>query len=216
MPPRWRRHTVDNRRRRALLRAALLVAAWSLCAWGAARALIVKSELARADTLVVLGGSSTYVERARWAAQLFKEGRAPKIILTNDNRQGGWSNAERRNPLFVERAVEELRRASVPAESIEVLPQAVSSTYEEALLLREHAAAHNLKSLLVVTSAYHSRRALWVMRRVLAGSGVEVGISPVAPGGQTPSPGVWWLRPRGWDAVAAEYPKLVYYWLCYH
>ena len=201
---------------RVLRTGALLLAAWWLLAWVAARALIVRADLARADAIIVLGGSSTYVERAQLAAQLFRAGRAPKILLTNDNRQGGWSNAEWRNPLFVERAAAELRRAGVPADGIEVLPQPVSSTYEEARLLRAYAGTHGLKSLLVVTSAYHSRRALWVLRRVLAGSGVEVGIEPVAPGAQTPRPAVWWLRPGGWSAVAAEYPKLIYYRLCYH
>lgn len=56
---------------------AFVLLVWSLVAWVAAEALIVKSELAQADALVVLAGSSTYVERTRRAAQLCQEGRAP-------------------------------------------------------------------------------------------------------------------------------------------
>lgn len=201
--------------RRAATVTALALAAWALVAWWAARALVVSADLGRADALVVLAGSSTYVERTREAARLFGEGRAPRVILTDDGQQGGWSSAEQRNPRFVERAAEELRRGGVPAASVEVLPGTPSSTHEEAEALRRYAAARGLRSLLVVTSAYHSRRALWALTRAFEGSGVETGLHPVAPGAQTPRPATWWLHPAGWKMVAGEYPKLVYYRLRY-
>jgi uncharacterized SAM-binding protein YcdF (DUF218 family) len=96
-----------------------------------------------------------------------------------------------------------------------VLPGAVSSTYDEAVLLRDYALSHQLRSLLFVTSAYHSRRALWTLEHVFAGSGIEVGLDSPPPGRDTPRPFIWWLSPRGWATVAGEYPKLVYYWLKY-
>jgi uncharacterized SAM-binding protein YcdF (DUF218 family) len=68
---------------------------------------------------------------------------------------------------------------------------------------------------LVVTSAYHSRRALWIFRKVFSGTGIDIGLTAVAPGEQTPSPATWWLQLRGWRTVASEYPKLIYYWLHY-
>lgn len=204
-----------KRAARAALRAAACLAALSLFAWGAARALIVRAELDRADAVAVLAGADAYVERTQRAAQLWREGRAPRVLLTNDNLRGGWSEAQQRNPMFVERAAEELRREGVPAGGIEVLPEAVSSTYEEALLLREFAVTHGLRSMLVVTSAYHSRRALWTLRRVFRGSGVEIGLDAPPPGRQSPRPATWWLSADGWRVVALEYPKLVYYWLKY-
>jgi uncharacterized SAM-binding protein YcdF (DUF218 family) len=188
---------------------------WSLLAWGAARALILSAELERADAVVVLGGSGSYIERAQSAAQLFREGRAPRIILTNDGQRSGWSSSEQRNPFFFERAREELERAGVPAERIQVLPPVVSSTYEEALVLREYTTMHGLRSILVVTSPYHSRRALWMLQRVFAKSGVEVGLKPSAAGEQTPRPVSWWLYPSGWSIITSEYAKLFYYWLRY-
>jgi len=200
--------------RRARL-ALVAFVAWSLLAWTAAEALIVKAELAQPDALVVLAGSSTYVERTRRAAQLFQEGRAPSIVLTNDNELSGWSVDEQRNPLFVERAAGELKRQGVPAEKIEIAPGAVSSTYDEAVRLREYANARGLKSILVVTSAYQSRRALWTFRRVFEGSGVAVGVSAVEPGEQSPRAGVWWLYPLGWQMVPGEYVKMIYYWVRY-
>ena len=195
--------------------ALLALAAWPLLAWAAAEALVVRSELARADALVVLAGSSTYAERTRRAAELFNAGRAPVVILTNDNVPSGWSAAEERNPLMVERAADELKRRGVPAEKIEVVPGAVSSTYDEAVSLREYAGARGLRSIQVVTSAYQSRRALWTLRRVFRGSGVAIGMDPVAPGEQSPRAATWWLHPLGWQMVPGEYAKMVYYWLKY-
>jgi uncharacterized SAM-binding protein YcdF (DUF218 family) len=191
------------------------LAAWQLVAWGAANALVVTAELPRADALVVLSGSGSYEERTHLAAELFAAGRAPLVLLTNDGGQGGWSEEEQRNPPFVELEEAELVRSGVPAERVEKLMRPVGSTFEEAVLLREQAEARGLRSLVVVTSPYHSRRALWTLRRVFRGSGIELGLYSPPAGQQSPRPFTWWLHPMGWRAVAAEYPKLVYYWLNY-
>lgn len=195
--------------------AVCLVLAWMLLAWVAARALIVSADLPQADAIAVLAGSGAYAERARHAAQLFRDGRASRILLTNDNMQGGWSRDQQRNPLFVERAAEELQRASVPMENITVLSQPVSSTYDEAVLLREYAVVHGLRSILVVTSAYHSRRALWTMRRVCEESGITIGLETAPLNHQTPGPATWWWSLDGWQSVGSEYLKGIYYWFKY-
>jgi uncharacterized SAM-binding protein YcdF (DUF218 family) len=195
--------------------ALLLLLAWSILAWAAARTLVVRSELPHADALVVLAGSSTYVERTHRAAQLFAAGVAAKIVLTNDNLPSGWSALQERNPLFVERAVEELKRHGVPADKIEIMPGAVSSTYDELMRVREYAVAHELRSILVVTSAYHSRRAWWTLRRVFRDSDVAIGLDAAAPGQQSPWPATWWWHRIGWQMVPVEYVKMVYYWLRY-
>jgi len=200
------------RRGRKLLRvAALALAAWPAVAWIAARALVVREPLGHSDALVVLAGASAHVERAREAARLFREGRAPVVVLTNDNLQGGWSSDEQRNPFFVERAAAELKAAGVPPERIEIIRRPVASTYEEAVALREQSAARGWRTLTLVTSGYHSRRALWTFRRALADTNVRVGVEPAAPGGQTPAPAFWWASARGWETVVGEYVKLVYY-----
>jgi len=193
----------------------LLFLAWSMLAWGAARTLVVRSQLPHADALVVLAGSSTYIERTRRAAQLFAEGVAAKIVLTNDNLPSGWSAAQERNPLFVERAADELKRQGVPADKIEIVPGAVSSTYDEIMRVREYSVAHGLRSILVVTSAYHSRRAWWTLRHVFRGSGVAIGMETAAPGEQSPGPATWWWHKVGWEMVPGEYVKMVYYRLRY-
>lgn len=209
------RHLKARRARRALPLLLVAIAAWAVAARVAAEALVVSAELERADALVVLAGSSAYVERTARAAELYKEGRAPVVVLTNDGQLSGWSNESQTNPTFAERARAELIKAGVPPERIESLPRRVGSTHDEAVLLSEYARERSLRSLLVVTSGYHSRRALWTFRRAFEGSGVEVGVSEVEPGLQTPSPGTWWFSPRGWRTVAGEYVKMGYYRLRY-
>lgn len=189
--------------------------AWPLVAWFAACSLIVQMEVQRADVIVVLSGSSAYEERTRLAAKLFKERRAPKILLTNDGQPSGWSSTEQRNPLFVERALLELQQAGVPPDKIEALPETVASTHDEVMLLRAVAEQRNLHAIIFVTSAYHSRRTQWTLRRVFQGSDVQIGLFAVPPGEQTPNPATWWLSGRGWQMVAAEYFKSIYYRLKY-
>ena len=193
----------------------LLLAAWEILASTGAKHLVVKTESSQAEALVVLSGAADHVERAQWAASLFKQGRAPRIILTNDNVRGGWSQAEERNPLFVERALSELQGAGVPRERISVLPQTVDSTYAEATLLRQYAEANQVRSLLIVTSGYHSRRALWTFGRVFEGSQVKIALNAAPAGNHTPAPLTWWLSLTGWQVVAGEYLKLAWYHLRY-
>jgi uncharacterized SAM-binding protein YcdF (DUF218 family) len=177
--------------------------------------LITEAPLANADAIVVLGGSANYKERAREAAKLLLEGRSPRILITDDNMQGPWSSAEQRNLYFYERTLEELRNAGVPESNTEVLAQPVSSTHEEAQVVRQYAEVHKLRSVLIVTSAYHSRRALWVFDRVFRDTGIQIGLVSVAPGDQSPRPATWWLSRRGWKFVPTEYVKMIYYVINY-
>ena len=208
----WRFVTLrQSRKRRRIYICVLLLLIWEIVAWVGARALVVDSDLPQADVLVVLGGSANYIERSEAAVEIFKAGRVKKIILTNDGLRSGWSNAEQRNPLFVERALAELQRQGILNDSVEILPSVVSSTRDEAILLRTTAANRGWHSLLVLTSPYHSRRALWTFRHEFEGTDVVVGLTSVKNGRQTPSPWFWWLSPRGWRLVAGEYLKLIYY-----
>jgi uncharacterized SAM-binding protein YcdF (DUF218 family) len=183
--------------------AVVATFAW-LFAWAAAQFLIVSAPLDRADVIVVLSGSAAYRERTLQAAELYRAGIANKIVLTNDGRQGSWSTVEQRNPFYYERAREELQAQGVPSDVISALQQPVSNTYDEALLLRSYVDENSVRSLVLVTSAYHSRRALWMLNRVLAGKKVAIGITPAPTGLQTSRPAWWWLSLAGWKDVAAE------------
>ena len=196
---------------RRLSVAFLLLAILWLVAWGGARSLIVREPLERADAIVILSGSAAMTERATYAAQLYREGKSAKIILTNDNVQGGWSQAEQRNPYSFEKGVAVLRAGGVLESAIDVIRQPVSGTHDEAVLLREYCKGKSFNSILLVTSAYHSRRALWTFKREFRGTAIQIGVEPVPTGFQTPKPLAWWLHSRGWMMVPAEYLKIIAY-----
>ena len=196
---------------RRLAFAFLLLAFLWLLAWLGARWLIVAAPLDHADAIVILSGSATLNERTRHAAQLYSQQRSSKILLTTDHRQGGWSRALQRNPYFHEIAIAKLKSFGVPETSIEVVEPQVSSTWDEAAVMADYCKTHNLRSLLIVTSSYHSRRALWTFRTLLRNSVTVIGLDPVPTGIQTPPPATWWLHIRGWELVFVEYLKLIYY-----
>lgn len=193
----------------------LLFLAWILLAWFLAENLIVEKPLEKANAILILSGSSVYLERTQKAALVYRQGVAPIILLTDDGGRAGWSRAERRNPKFVEAARDNLIAEGVPAENIEILPAQVSGTIDEAEALRGKIEQTGWKSVLIVTSAYHTRRSLWTFEKVLKNKNVQIGIVAPPTGEQTPLPFFWWLTTKGWRSVAGEYVKIVYYRLNY-
>ncbi|HKP48065.1 MAG TPA: YdcF family protein [Pyrinomonadaceae bacterium] len=194
-----------------LIGAGSLLALWPIFAWGAARFLVVRTAPQTADAIVMLSGSATFRERAEHAAQLYREGRGSRIVLTNDNLKSGWSEQEQRNPLYYERARQRLIDLGVPEEKIEVIKDPILGTYDEAVTVRLYCENQGIHSVVVVTSGYHSRRALWTFRHVFQGSDVAVGMDPAATGIDTPGPAIWWLKSFGWEMVPEEYGKLICY-----
>lgn len=210
--------TIILKKKRPILRSLILAAIITLVllpgvAWGAARFLIVRTPAAHAEAIVMLSGSATFRERARHVAELYNQKRAPRIILTNDNLRSGWSEVEQRNPFYYERAVAELRQAGVSPHDIEVSLEPILGTYDEACVVRLYCERHQIHSIVVVTSGYHSRRALWTFRHVFRDSGIDVSMDPVDAGIDTPAPATWWLKSFGWEMVPKEYAKLGCYWL---
>lgn len=206
-----------NRKLKVFVVFSVLLVAWIVVAPLLAKRLIVSKPLKKADAILVLGGSSVYIERTQQAALFYKAGIAEKVFLTDDGNQAGWSVEKEINPSFVELAKESLISQGVPAENIETLSPQVSGTVEEAEVLAEIAKKERLESLLIVTSAYHTRRSLWIFEKVFEVENVptKIGIAPAMTGQQTPPPQIWWLTPRGWQLVAGEYVKALYYWVFY-
>jgi uncharacterized SAM-binding protein YcdF (DUF218 family) len=90
-------------------------------------------------------------------------------------------------------------------------PVLAYTTYEEAVAIRQIVQTHSLGSVLIVTSAYHARRAYWIFEQVLSGTGVELLIAVVPHSAFTMD--TWWKSHVGRKLVLREYMGLVYYWL---
>jgi len=105
--------------------------------------LCVDSGNVSADVLVVLGGGSH--ERAARAAELFRQHAAPRILLT-----GEGDDAFNRHVLLTN---------GVPANVIQIENKS-ETTQENARFTIQLLRAANVHSAILVTSWYHSRRAL--------------------------------------------------------
>ena len=156
---------------------------------------------ARSDAIVLLAGN--HKERAPAAAMLYRDGYAPLIILTNDGLSSGWSTKYNRNLYQIEWAEEELVKLGVPREKILKLPFYGSSTMFDALAVKRYLFRSGMKKIIVVTSDYHTRRALWTFRHTLKEYTTDIAIFPA------PSFGV------GARGLALEYGKFGYYLLRY-
>ena len=99
----------------------------------------------------------------------------------------------------------------MPAEKIIVLPfpGGVTSTFDEASAVRQYVAAHQTYRIILVTSAFHTRRARWIFEKVLAGLPVrlEMVAVPYAGFDQTN----WWKNETGLITLNNEYIKWFYY-----
>lgn len=193
----------------------LFAGSWIYAAPFFAENLIVEKPLEKADVILVLAGSSVYTERTEKAAEIYRQGSAPKIVLTDDGEQSGWSRTEQRNVPYVELARRDLIAQGVPADNIEIVVPNGSGTIYEARIVKEKALENGWQSIIIVTSAYHTRRALWTFEKVFAGDTVEIGIVGAPTGRQTPAPFEWWLTALGWRLVGGEYVKSFYYWIYY-
>ena len=195
-----------------LINFLAILLAWTFLAPFLARALVVEKPLGHADVILVMAGSSAYVARTHKAAIIYKQGVAQKIVLTDDGEQAGWSQKEQRNPSYVELAKRELVARGVPDDAIKILEPKVAGTMDEAKVVYKFALENRWKSLLIVTSPYHSRRALRTFESVLAANGLEANVGVVVAE-QIRQDFFWWLASNGWRDVAGEYVKsLVYYW----
>lgn len=204
-----------TRRLKLGVTAIVLVVAWAIVAPFLATYLIVERPLGRADAILVLSGSAVYKERTKKAAELYTNKVAATVIITNDGTNAGWFSGEQQNPPYVELERRELIANGVAADAIVVLPGTVAGTDEEAKAIATEIDRLAVKSLIIVTSAYHTRRALKTFDTILAGREIEIGIDSPPPGDRTPAPGYWWLTPRGWQTVAGEYVKIAVYWAYY-
>jgi uncharacterized SAM-binding protein YcdF (DUF218 family) len=106
-------------------------------------------------------------------------------------------------------------KEGVPEEAISIDDTAIISTYAEAVQVKKFidASPNTIKTIIVVTDIYHTRRARWAYQRVL-GDQITVLMAPV-PFDKTGYTKNWWSNSESRKMVAEEYFKLVYYHIRY-
>lgn len=174
------------------------------------RFLAAEDPLQRSDAIFVFAG--TKVERPLEAADLYREGYAPRIVVTRAVVEQATFDLERRGIRIAteyDLNREVLLRVGVPEAAL-VSPRFIhDNTAEEARTLRELAVQHNWRRVILVTSKYHLRRAKLAAQRQLRGTNVEV----LARGSRydDSTPARWWTRRGDIRWLATEVPKLIAY-----
>jgi uncharacterized SAM-binding protein YcdF (DUF218 family) len=167
----------------------------------AGTALVVNVELDRPDAIVSL--ASHEWERLPAAAALARKNPGAQVLLTVPIA------ANQFNCHDCSRRVDRLVAAGVARNRIVMLPRRVFRTRDEAEAVRQWAGSHGLRSVMVVTSAYHTRRALDTFRNMLAGTGIAVGVYPA--GLSDVDPDRWWRHKYDRWYVDYEWRARVFY-----
>lgn len=110
--------------------------------------------------------------------------------------------------------VARLGHMGIGPDRIVVIPISAPGTYGEALATLSFIRQARVRKLLVVTSPYHTRRSLATFDKVLAGSGVELGVRP-ATSSSPADPSHWWRTPYDRWYVRYESLAIIYYALRY-
>ena len=158
--------------------------------------LIARDPPRPADAVLVLAGDPDY-ERTRTGARLVLAGEARLLIVTGGEPGPGDSAESLRD---------EALRLGVPPQAIR-MEQVSRSTHESLVAVRAMLERENVRRLVLVTSPYHQRRALWAARRTLVG--VEIVSRPADPSSWQPEG--WWKTRWNRRIVLGEYAKLAYY-----
>ena len=162
---------------------------------------------------------------------LYHQGLAPELWHTGDTIKPGSRMKDPESMHFARFAARLAVERGVPAQSIHLL--ATTSTWEDGQQVIALARAREIKSILVVTDWYHSRRALRVLARQ-ASTGRRAGSQPGTLEGSDAEPAIyyapsadqdalgiaygpenWWRHRAGWAAVLGELLKMCYYTLRY-
>jgi uncharacterized SAM-binding protein YcdF (DUF218 family) len=122
--------------------------------------LVVEDPLEKSDAIVILSDDNFYADRATRAAELFRQGLAPVVVASGVRL--------RPNAGIAELMAHDLIERGVPREKIVAFPQDADNTREEAESLLKLLREKNWKSVIVVTSNYHTRRAKYIFTKVFA------------------------------------------------
>jgi len=161
-----------------------------------ARWLVLEDVGAVADAAVVMAGDPDY-ERTATAARLVLAGQARLLLLTGGEPGPGDSAESLR-----ERAI----ALGVPPAAIRT-ESTSRSTREAVLALAPVLERERVRSVILVTSPFHQRRAFLAARN--AWKGIAIRNRPAQPSFW--SPHLWWRDRRSREAVWSEYQKLLYY-----
>jgi uncharacterized SAM-binding protein YcdF (DUF218 family) len=159
---------------------------------------IVEDATGKADALIVLSDDNFYADRATRAAELLREGKAPLIVASGRRLRPNAGIAELMEHDLIERGV--------PRDKIVRLAHDADNTREEAEALVKLAQERKWRSVIVVTSNYHTRRARYIFHRVFP-QGIEVHVASARDGDFDPVH--WWEKRKSMKELTREFAGMV-------
>ena len=148
-----------------------------------------------ADAIVAVSGGDTQA-RTHEAIKLYQNGWASKLIFSGAAQdKSGPSNAA---------AMRHTAKAEGVPESDIIVEEYGETTKQNAVNTQSIFEKNDIKSVILVTSAYHQRRAGLEFKS--RSSGVTVRNHPVAQDDQWSA--WWWMTPIGWFLAVGEFVKI--------
>ena len=140
--------------------------------------LIEEDPLEKSDAIVILSGDNFYADRATRAAEVFRQGLAPVVVASGVRLRPYAGISELTTHDLIERGV--------PKEKIIPFPHDADNSKEEAQALRKLLQQKNWKTVIVVTSNYHTRRAKYIVSKIF-GDAVTVRMASARDGDFDPA-----------------------------
>ena len=174
-------------------------------------AIISSSEPKQADAMVLLAGGEP--GRAWGAADIYKQKLAPYVVLTREPISSEIVELRKRGVdlstgLDMNKYI--LSGLGVPEKAIVVVEPPVQDTFDELTRVRELAEQKHWKSLMILTSNYHTRRA-GMAARYIFGKTMDITVVASPHGGLDRDN--WWNKRGDVRTFLIEFEKLVAYTL---
>lgn len=174
--------------------------------WFLAGPLRISDTLQKADAICVFGGGvgetgspgHSTIERARYAAELYRAGYAQKVIFSS-----GYT--------YIYNDAENMRLVALSMGVLDkdiILEKNANSAYENVVYLNDILSKQKLGSIIVVSSPYNMRRIYFVFKK--QSPYVKVIYTPVKNNQFFDR--VRGVRPEQIRAILHEYAGIVYYW----
>ena len=162
-----------------------------------------------ADVIVVLsGGRDTRIPHA---LKLFEEGYAPEILLTDEKKKNiRFSHLFPTNEMIAQKFIEELK-LQVPVSVIKSKKGGATSTFDEAYDLLNLSENKSYRHLILVTDAFHTRRAYHAFQTVFKDTDIIIEMS--AASNEIFNVNNWWTSDQGISAYVLESIKYPIYLL---
>ncbi len=169
----------------------------------AARSLVCEEDTAPADVLLIDNLESNYLLFEK-AQQLVANGRVARVMALIP------TTGEESSPGRVAKGVVDLMAEVARVEGLETIPvfEREPISINAAEQVKAHLEGDGVRSLILVTPGFRSRRSMLVYEKVFAGTGVKIHCVPVF-GLKTPAN--WRNTWHGFEEVTLQWMKLWYY-----